>query len=593
MMHSFHIPVMGIAFTIDTPLKVAHFGIDSVVSIMDDELLEEVRRVYAEKNALPFLPISNDEEDFKAKRVTAFLDQMQWLVERKFKAFKASCSVDEAKTYVDLLPIHSEVKAAFNHLIEAGGGEALVLRLIREKAEKGRIDVNIMTKVDTVNYHKGKRLDKIYNDAHASLRGFVKSKLSSALVLSAGFNPSLYSYMASFDDFYPNEIGQFIKQIVLKVSDYRSAFIQSKFLAKKGLWVSEFRVESGLNCGGHAFPTDGYLLGPILDEFKAKKEELVGAILPLYHEALAATGRKSPSQNPKIRVTAQGGVGTAKEHEFLLNYYGLDSVGWGSPFLLVPEVCCLDDATRQLLQQAGEKDLYLSEISPLGIPFNNLRNNSKDVEKAVATQKGRPGSPCFKKYLCFNTEFGEKAICTASRKYQSQKIKAIEASDLDKNQKSQAIDKVTEKACICTGLGASFLLNEGISSYKVGNGVSLCPGPNMAYFDRQVSLKQMVDHIYGRANVLNNEDRPHMFIKELSLYVDYFKKKLSELNVIENKQAMNSLYLFKDNLLEGIDYYKVLFTEVLRKERNELNRIMSQLCQIEENLKKEVEQALL
>ena len=30
--HSLHIPVMGTAFTIDTPLKVGKFGISSVVS---------------------------------------------------------------------------------------------------------------------------------------------------------------------------------------------------------------------------------------------------------------------------------------------------------------------------------------------------------------------------------------------------------------------------------------------------------------------------------------------------------------------------------------------------------------------------------
>lgn len=36
--HSFHIPVMGIAFTIDTPIKVARFGISSVISIVEDPI---------------------------------------------------------------------------------------------------------------------------------------------------------------------------------------------------------------------------------------------------------------------------------------------------------------------------------------------------------------------------------------------------------------------------------------------------------------------------------------------------------------------------------------------------------------------------
>ena len=42
--HTFHIPVMGTAFTIDTPIKVARFGISSVMSIGDDELCETMRR---------------------------------------------------------------------------------------------------------------------------------------------------------------------------------------------------------------------------------------------------------------------------------------------------------------------------------------------------------------------------------------------------------------------------------------------------------------------------------------------------------------------------------------------------------------------
>ena len=71
-------------------------------------------------------------------------------------------------------------------------------------------------------------------------------------------NPRLYSYIENFEDFFPTKNGIIKKKIILKVSDYRSALIQGKFLAKKGLWVSEYRIESGLNCGGHAFASDGF-----------------------------------------------------------------------------------------------------------------------------------------------------------------------------------------------------------------------------------------------------------------------------------------------------------------------------------------------
>ena len=94
---------------------------------------------------------------------------------------------------------------------------------------------------------KKEKLPTEFNDAHAALRGYANSDLESSLILSAGMNPRLYSYMEQFDDFYPDENRYIKKKIVLKVSDYRSALIQGKFLAKKGLWVSEYRIESGLN----------------------------------------------------------------------------------------------------------------------------------------------------------------------------------------------------------------------------------------------------------------------------------------------------------------------------------------------------------
>ena len=150
----------------------------------------------------------------------------------------------------------------------------------------GSIDVNIMTKVDKDNYRNKEKLPSEYNDAHAALRGFANSDLQSSVILSAGMNPRLFGYMEKFKDFYPNEIGEIKKKIVLKVSDYRSALIQGKFLAKKGLWVSEFRIESGLNCGGHAFATDGSLMGPILAEFRDKKEELHATLFEILSRAL-------------------------------------------------------------------------------------------------------------------------------------------------------------------------------------------------------------------------------------------------------------------------------------------------------------------
>ena len=57
--HSFHIPVMGIGYTIDTPLNVAHLGMDSVISLVDDILIEKLRKMYSEKFEIPYKEITD------------------------------------------------------------------------------------------------------------------------------------------------------------------------------------------------------------------------------------------------------------------------------------------------------------------------------------------------------------------------------------------------------------------------------------------------------------------------------------------------------------------------------------------------------
>ena len=97
-----------------------------------------------------------------------------------------------------------------------------------------------------------------------------------------------------------------------------------------------------------------------------------------------------------------------------MEHYKVDSVGWGTPFLLVPEAVNIDEPTLDKLIVAKEDDLYLSNISPLGVPFNSLKGNTKDVEKLSYISKGRPGSICPKKNVALNNEFTQKGICTAS-----------------------------------------------------------------------------------------------------------------------------------------------------------------------------------
>lgn len=389
--------------------------------------------------------------------------------------------------------------------------------ILRKQMTAGVIDVNIMAKVDKMNYATdGSSAGEENTDALAAFRGFANSNLQSSVILSAGMNPRLYSYIETFTDFYPDKAGDLRKKIVLKVSDFRSAFIQAKFLAKKGLWVSEFRVESGLNCGGHAFATEGYLLGPILEEFKTRREEMYDELLNSYRLALLTKGigiEKKPLQ----KVSAQGGIGTAEENKFFLSHYNLDATGWGSPFLLVPEATNVDEATIKQLTGAEEEDYYISNASPLGILFNNFKSSSINTQRVERIAKGRPGNPCTKKYLCTNTEFTEVPICTASREYQNLKIKQLKAQDLHEDEYKAKYDSATEKICLCEGLCSSVYLKLQIIKPKENKAVSICPGPNLAYFNRTYSLDEMVKHIYGAVDLLDKVNRPHVFIKELNL----------------------------------------------------------------------------
>ena len=560
--HNFHIPVMGVAYTIDTPLKVAPFGIDSVISLVDNVLLEKLRAKYSEKFNLPYKEISQKAEDYMSKRVTAYLDMINRLTTEKFESLKNN--FEDKKTeifdYFEMLPDTSELKKEFKKRMDSNIEE--LKNWVKNHLQMGSIDVNIMTKVDKTNYDKhGEALPQEYNDAHAALRGYANSSLESSLVLSAGMSPRLYSYIENFKDFYPDETGYIKKKIILKVSDYRSALIQGKFLAKKGLWVSEYRIESGLNCGGHAFATDGYLMGPILEEFKKNRAQLIEDVHGILVRALEQKAKPVPQKPLPMRVTAQGGVGTHEEHQFLLDYYQVDSVGWGSPFLLVPEATTVDEETMQDLSKAEEKDLYLSNISPLGVPFNSLRTASATIKKIEKAKKGRAGSSCPKAYLVSNTEYTDKPICTASRQYQYLKLKELDEKNLPETLHKKEFDRITAPECLCVGLSEPAIITHKID-YKIkDNGVTVCPGPNMAYFDKIVSLKNMVGHIYGKVNLLMNTYRPHMFVKELNLYIDYLKNEIEELKTPIDKKKTKYFKKFTDNMNAGIAYYQTLFSE--------------------------------
>lgn len=584
--HTFHIPVMGTGFTIDTPLKVAKYGISSVVSIVDDVLIEQMRKFHCERSGEPYTEIRHNEEDSRARRITAYLDLLDLLVKRSSQALKSSPFEpgSEIIRYYELLP-ESPLKQAYREMLSTSDPQetARLQEDLREAAEPGSIDVNIMTKLDSDRYHKGEKLPPEYSDAKAALRGFARSGLRSSIVFSAGMNQGLYAYAACFEDFFPDSDGILKKKIVLKVSDYRSAVIQGKFLAKKGLWVSEYRIESGLNCGGHAFATKGHLMGPILEEFKEKKDELLEQLHEIYKQALASIERPAPDAPHKVRITFQGGIGTAEEDELLLHYYKVDGTGWATPFLLVPEVCNVDEASLDKLCKATEKDVYLSPSSPLGVPFWNLRTSASEANRRRRIEEGQPGSPCPKKFLVSNTEFSERPTCPASQVYQKRKLEHLPQEDLTPEQLTLIKEGLFAKACLCSDLAGGVVLKNRIEEKATP---AVCCGPNIANFGRIASLEEMVGHIYGRLSLLTNKDRPHMFINELKLYVDYLRREREKYSLELSNLTPKYFQEFKENLLGGIEYYRNVAMRIVE---GNYDRFLEDLNQ----LSREIERTLM
>ena len=556
--HKFHIPVMGTGHSIDSPIRVAHLGISSVMSIVDDILIEKICKYYSHKYSFPVEEVTKNDLYARSKRITNYLNLVDKIVALKLNETKhlPFSKGNEKTKYFELLPDDSSLKQKYKYYLtikdetEKENAAKELTNLMRA----GSIDVNIMSKVDRTNYAKdGSILSDEFSDAKAALRGYAESTLTSSIVFSAGFNRTLLGYLAQFKDFYRDANGRIKKKIIIKVSDFRSAMIQGKFLATKGLEVSEFRIESGLNCGGHAFASQGYLLPSILKEFKEKRSTLAKEFIPLiksYYEKQNWDFNESDFTCEPL-LTVQGGIGTSGEAQRMIEDFECDSTGWGSPFLLVPEATCVDDDTLNLLMNARKEDLYLSSASPLGVPFNNLRNTGSENWTKDRAEMGKPGSPCPKGFLISDKQYTDKPICTASRQFQKNKFDEITSMQIPESEKDELKESWYVKVCLCDHLANGALIKLGISP-KTKSPQSICPGPNIVWFNRQYSLQEMTDHIYGRGESLVSADRPHMFCQEIELYVNYFENLVKTIGTSEAE--IKYLEIFKENLENGIEY---------------------------------------
>lgn len=134
---------------------------------------------------------------------------------------------------------------------------------------------------------------------------------------------------------------------------------------------------------------------------------------------------------------------------------------------------------------------------------------------------------------------------------------------------------------MCEGLAASAYLKYNIQKPKEITAVSICPGPNTAYFKGPYTLQEMVDHIYGR-RPLDLKNRPHMFLNELHLYVDYLKNLVK--NGVDDVKKLKVIQKFKNQLAQGIAYYHTITKEMEKFGFKETPNFISTLSNYDEEL---------
>ena len=119
--HSFHIPVMGLAYTIDSPIKVARFGISSVISIIEDRLVEMMRSHYYPAIDLVYNPISTHEDDFRAKRITDYLNLVNTIVQHQIEQLRQAAfeTGSEVVKYFEMLPEDHRLKHMYRQMTKA------------------------------------------------------------------------------------------------------------------------------------------------------------------------------------------------------------------------------------------------------------------------------------------------------------------------------------------------------------------------------------------------------------------------------------------------------------------------------------------
>ncbi len=97
----------------------------------------------------------------------------------------------------------------------------------------------------------------------------------------------------------------------------------------------------------------------------------------------------------------------------------------------------------------------------------------------------------------------------------------------------------------------------------------------------------MVDHIYGRRNVMDGfKKRPHLFINELRLYIQYLRDCFNQLSGMIKDKELVYWTEFKENLLKGIEYYKSIAGCLIEEVNGRRQEFLADLASAEEELRK-------
>ena len=102
----------------------------------------------------------------------------------------------------------------------------------------------------------------------------------------------------------------------------------------------------------------------------------------------------------------------------------------------------------------------------------------------------------------------------------------------------------------------------------------------------------MVDHIYGRIRLPLAANRPHMFLKELSLHLDQLREELGRRSRGLTTAGVVDPSRAKEELLAGITYYRELAAKEFSRRRTEFTQRLEALSRDLEAMFPEVQMAV-